>query len=227
MKIPILHSLETREQWQQFSRRKIAYAYVETPSTLVDFQTNYLLVTHIDKDLHDGRKAIKFSLGSRHSNRPSWQLIQRCKWSLNTVLSGLNNLDFNTNVRDNCALNIQGETTVRKFFSKEKSVISPSLLKPLGSLQSVPKHLEIGDIKNILCFGQYQNLEIKRNAFQFNSVKAILLQLISHPDSWDIEAFGQQVTLSFHSETILCFTAYIKAVLAPAKIDSKRIIVKR
>lgn len=227
MKIPILHSLETREQWQQFSRRKIAYAYVERPSTLVDFQSNYLLLTRIDKDLHDGRKAIKFSLGSKHSNKPCWQLIQRCKWSLNTVLSGLNSLNFNTNVRDNCALNIQGETTVRKFFSKEKSIISPNLLKPLGLLQSVPKHLEIGDIKNILCFGQYQDLEIKRNSFQFNSVKAILLQLISHPDSWHIEAFDHQVTLSFHSETILYFTAHIKTVLAPAKSDSKRIIVKR
>jgi hypothetical protein len=203
MKIPILNALETREQWKDFSHREISYAYIDSPLTLIDFQTSYLLITTIDKNLHDGRLATKYSIGSKHSSDAAWELIKRCQWSLTKVLAGLNSLDFNTNVRDNCALNIQGDTTVRKFFSKEKAIISPNLLKPLTRLATTPKHFDVEQVSQLLCFEQYTQLEILPNPFKFNSVKAILLQLISHPSSWEVMQKKEKISLKFHNDTVL------------------------
>ncbi|KGK41975.1 hypothetical protein LH51_10735 [Nitrincola sp. A-D6] len=98
MLIRILPSLESREAWLNFFRREIPYCLVDDQATLVDFQSTYLQLTHLNTSLSD---PIRYTLGARTSLEPAWQLIKRCNWSLKAVLEGLDSLEFSSNARDN------------------------------------------------------------------------------------------------------------------------------
>ena len=210
MKIPIIEALETQTQWLSFNANKIPYAYVKSPLSLIDFQSSYLQITVVSKSLRDGRQAKKFSLGEPHSKDPIWALIESCQWSLNRLTKGLQSLDFSTNVRDNSALNIHKNLSIRQFFSKDKSVISPLLLQQYKALADEPKTWFLQDIKQLLSAEQYTDLKWLTKNPALNSIRAVLLQLISYPQGWRIDRQQQYIVLSLNSKFILRFRPVIE-----------------
>ncbi|EPJ49327.1 MAG: hypothetical protein OFPI_25330 [Osedax symbiont Rs2] len=205
MKIPILQSLESQRQWLTFSAQEIPYAYINSPLSLVDFQSSFLQITAIEKNLRDGRRATKFSIGSKKSSEAAWALIESCQWSLKKVLAGLNSLDFSSNVRDNSALNVHSDLSVRQFFSKDKCVISPLLLQQLSPLTAQPRTWYLNDVKRLLSCEQYSDLKWLSKHPQFNSVHSVLLQLISYPEGWRIDRQKNYLVLSLKNTFILRF----------------------
>ncbi len=216
MKIPILKNLETEQQWLAFSRQTNAYAYISSPSCLVDFQTNFLLVTDIKKNLSDGRQALKYSLGDRNSQRAAWQLIETCDWSLRKLLAGFKRLDFSSNVRDNSVLNLHSNVSIRQFFAKDKCVISPALLQPLLPIKAPPSHWRLADVKNLLSCAQFYDLQWLSQKPEFHSIKAVLLQLISHAENWRMSMHKDFIVLSFNESFILQFKPKLQQLALPA-----------
>ena len=206
MKIPILKSLESKEQWLSFCAQEIPYAHISQPLSLVDFQTSFLLITDIKKNLRDGRRAKKFSMGSRLSNDAAWALIENCQWSLKSLLAKLTELDFSSNVRDNSALNIHTDLSLRHFFAKDKCIISPLLLEQLTPLQKPPRSWFLNDVKRLLSSDQYTDIKWLSKHPQLNSVKSVLIQLISYPEGWRIDMQKEKIVLSYRDTFILRFT---------------------
>ena len=217
MKIAILETLETQQQWQDFSLRKIPYAYVLNPLSLVDFQSTFVQLTDIDKNLRDGRQAIKYSIGSRKSAQAAWALIEKCQWSLSQLLEELKTLDFSSNVRDNSVLNIHGDLTVRQFFAKEKCVISPWLLQHLTPLTRIPKKWYLNDIKRVLSSQQISNITWLDERAEMRSIPAILNTLISYPQGWQIDCEQGLITLLYKKTPVVSLTAAITARPVKAK----------
>jgi hypothetical protein len=217
MKIAILETLETQQQWQDFSARKIPYAYVLNPLSLIDFQSTFIQLTDIDKNLRDGRQATKYSIGSRKSAQAAWALIEKCEWSLIQLFKQLKVLDFSSNVRDNSVLDIHGDLTVRQFFAKEKCAISPWLLQHLTPLTHTPKRWYLNDIKRLLSSDQISNITWLDDRPQMRSIKAILNALISYPQGWQIDTDNNLITLLYKRSPIVSFSALITALPATKK----------
>ncbi len=222
MKIAILETLETQQQWQNFSLRKIPYAYVLNPLSLVDFQSTFIQLTDIDKNLRDGRQAVKYSIGSRKSAQAAWLLIEKCQWSLSQLLRELKTLDFSSNVRDNSVLNIHGDLTVRQFFAKEKCVISPWLLQHLTPLTRIPNKWYLNDIKRVLSSQQISNITWLDERAEMRSIPAILNTLISYPQGWQINFAQGVITLLYKKSPIVSFTAVIASL--PAKSNQLQVL---
>ncbi|MEH6445827.1 MAG: hypothetical protein V7784_18180 [Oceanospirillaceae bacterium] len=209
MKIPILPALESQQQWLSFSAQQIPYAYVNSPLTLVDFQSTFIQITDISKNLRDGRQAQKFSVGARRSSSAAWQLIESSQWSLKRLMAGLNDLEFTSNVRDNSAINAHGELTLRQFYAKDKCVISPLLLQPLTPLKTMPKAWFLQDIKRVLSCEQYSDVKWLSQDPMLNSCAAVLMQLISHPQGWRIDRQHELLVLSLKKVFIMHFRPVI------------------
>lgn len=152
MIIPVLHSLNTREQWIAFCRREQPYCFVEQPECLLDFQSTYLQITLLPKDtlIQD---AVKYSLGSRHTMEPVWRLIKACNWDLQGIIQGLKGMDFSSNVRDNSLLKVHTDLTARKFYARERYLASPSKIGLLQPLNVMP---EIWDAQTLACLISHQ-----------------------------------------------------------------------
>jgi hypothetical protein len=195
MKIPILPALESQQQWLSFSAQQIPYAYVSSPLTLVDFQSTFIQITDIKKNLRDGRQAQKFSVGARKSSSAAWQLIENSQWSLKRLMAGLNDLEFTSNVRDNSALNAHGELTLRQSYAKDKCIISPLLLQPLTPLLALPKAWFLQDIKRLLSCEQYSDVKWLCQDPILNSCSAVLMQL-NHPQRSLIDRQKELLVLS-------------------------------
>jgi len=152
--IRVLPSLNTRAQWIAFCRREQPYCYVETPPCLVDFQTSFLQLTLFPEQ----GDAIQYSLGSRNSMEPAWQLIKACQWNLSALIKGLSEMDFSSNVRDNALLQVHTDLTARKVFSREK--LQPphqiGLLRPLTALPGV---WDNQSLSQMISHGQYTDLQ--------------------------------------------------------------------
>lgn len=222
MKIAILDSLETQQQWQDFSLRKIPYAYALRPLSLVDFQSTFIQLTDIDKNLRDGRQAIKYSIGSRKSAQAAWALIESCHWSLTELFQRLKELNFSSNVRDNSVLDIHGDLTVRQFFAKDKCVISPWLLQHLTPLTNTPKKWYLNDIKRLLSSNQIINVTWLDERPEMRSINAILNVLISYPQGWQVYCEDGLITLLYQKTAIVSFNAQIATL--PAKTQQLQIL---
>jgi hypothetical protein len=203
MKIPIIDALETQQQWLTFSAQKTPYAYINSPLTLVDFQSSFLQITQLKHNLRDGRQAKKYSVGDRTCEQAAWSLIEHNQWSLKKILVGLNTLNFSSNVRDNSILKAHSNITVREFFAKEKCIISPRLLQQLTPLVEAPQKWQISDIERMISHQQYSDLKWLSKDDSLNNIKAIVLQLISYPDSWQINIRKEQIILSQHRKFVL------------------------
>ncbi len=210
MIIRVLPQLNSRQQWIDFCRREMPYCFVEQPQCLIDFQSTHLQITLLSNRTQ-GKDAIKYSLGSRRSVEPAWQLIRACHWDLNTLLTGLEQMDFSSNVRDNSLLGVHTDLTARKFFSKERSVIAPSsvgLLKPLGQAPDIwsGEHL-----LRLIANGQYSDLRNEQIALPHMSdtntssctqaggipvpsISSLRLMLLEQPWQW----VGQQHNERLH-----------------------------
>ena len=194
MKIPLLPALENRQQWLDFCRRTPAVGYIEAPLTLVDFQTTFLQISVLEQDTLDGRAAIKYSLGSKRSIEPAWQLIKDCNWSLAFVLEGLEQMDFASNVRDNSLLKAHSDLSVRKFFSKERQVLAPTQLGNLTPLTSAPANWDGKALIELLSHQQYSQLVFRDNSAP-NTARQLLLTIMADASSWLAKMQGEQLII--------------------------------
>jgi len=183
MLIRVLPALDSRARWIDFCRRETRQAFVEAPQLLIDFQTGYLQITRLDGNILDGREAIKYSLGTRHSPEPAWALIRACRWDLATLLEGLEQLDFRGNVRDNSLLGIHTDLTVRKFFAKDRHLGSPSRLGLLVPLPAAPEFWSTEALCRLLANGQWHDLQ-NGDGTDTPDPDSLLLRLLDAPADW-------------------------------------------
>ncbi len=186
MNIRCLPHLNDRDAWVAFCQREVAYCFTESPEALVDFQTSYLLITLLENKTRNGKQAIKYSIGSKSSMEPAWRFIKACDFSLQQMISGLNQVNFNGNVRDNSLLQAHTDLTVRKFFSKERTVISPSQIGLLLPLAAAPAFWDVHSLCCILANQQFSGLRTEQMALPGNSEFMVEYQEIPPPDSDNI-----------------------------------------
>jgi hypothetical protein len=191
MIIAVFPSLESKQDWLIFFRREHPYCLIDMPSTLVDFQSTFLQLTCFKPDEED---AVRFTLGSRSSMEPAWQLIKGCGWSLRSVIEGLESLNFNTNVRDNSAFNIPSELSVRKSFAKEprlSNFINPTVSNTLSAER----------LAQCLYAQQYDQFELLSKSFT-PSLHSIMLSLSTEPQKWRIAEENFFLKASFNSQAV-------------------------
>lgn len=110
--------------------------------------------------MHD---AVKYSLGSRTSMEPVWRLIKACNWNLINIIQGLEQMDFGSNVRDNSLLKAHTELSARKYFTRERHVVSPA---SIGLLEPLMAHPDIWDaiaINRMLSNLQFSDLRSEQH----------------------------------------------------------------
>lgn len=198
MIIRIIDSLSSRQQWIDFCRRERPYCFVRQPDTLIDFQTSYLTITLLNQQVRHGQQATKYSIGSRASIAPAWQFIKACQFDLQQMIDLLQQQQFDGNARDNALAGLRRDTHIRKFFAKERAVVSPAFLGPLQPLATAPAFWELHTVCRLLANQQYEQL--RSDSAQDNTEKervpnaiapdsqALLLTLIENPDRWRIES---------------------------------------
>ncbi|MCV6589302.1 MAG: hypothetical protein OIF57_09765 [Marinobacterium sp.] len=181
--IPVLPQLHSRNDWIEFCRRETPYCYVEYPQCLVDLQTTYLQLTLLGNE-KQGRQAIKYSLGSRLSVEPVWDLIRSCQWQLGRIIQGLESMDFSSNVRDNSLLKAHTDITVRKFFSKERSLVAPGSLGMLHHLCDEPQLWCGNTLARLLANQQFRQFRSGPDAEPGRDANSLLLDIIQQPLLW-------------------------------------------
>jgi len=191
MIIRVLESLSNRQQWIAFCRRERPYCFISQPDTLVDFQSSYLLISLLNREVRHGQQAIKYSIGSRHSITPAWQFIKACDFDLQRMIDLLQQQNFDGNARDNALLGLSQDVSIRKFFAKERAVISPSFLGPLEPLQEAPGFWELHSVCRLLANQQFSDLRCDSpDALTTGhppSAQSLLLALIEAPEQWQIQ----------------------------------------
>ncbi len=210
MIIRILPELRSEEQWRAFSRRELPYCFVRSPECLVDFQTTFLVITLLDREVRNGKEAIKYSLGARYSADPAWRFIRSCRYELQYMVDALDSLEFTGSVRDNPFLS-DTELTIRKFFAKDRAVISPSLLGPLTPITALPARWTIRAVCRLLANQQHEELrweplaltadgDISSTSAAAPDAAKVLLELIEDPRHWRVEVRDRRLYLLHHNE---------------------------
>ncbi|WP_151705531.1 hypothetical protein [Nitrincola alkalilacustris] len=189
MIIRVLPELENREQWLAFMRRDMPYCLVENPECMLDFQTTFLQLTLFPQT----SDPVRYTLGSRRSMEPAWNLIKGCGWRLSVVLEGVKKLDFSSNVRDNHLLQLQGELTARKSFPRDRHMIAPSASGLLHPVAQYPESWDHQLVSRLLANRQYRALQL--NLAEHHAPEQMMLSLQQEPQRWRIEQDGQQLHL--------------------------------
>ncbi len=146
-------------------------------------QTTYLQLTLLQAG-KQGRDAIKYSLGSRLSVEPVWQLIKSCGWQLERVIGGLESMDFSSNVRDNSLLKAHTDITVRKFFSKERALIAPAMLGSLHPVTDEPAIWDGNTLARLLANQQFRQYRSGPDNSRNADANSLLLDIIQNPQRW-------------------------------------------
>lgn len=210
MHIPVLNQLETRTQWISFLRRERPLAYIKTPLALIDCQSTYLQITLLDATMLDGRQAIKYSLGARYSMAPAWKLIKACHWQLSAIITGLESMDFGSNVRDNSLLGAHTDLTVRKFFAKDKHLLAPTLLGELPIQKDFPEQWDIPALCALLSRGQFTDATFLAAPDKPAPIKGVLLKLLDSAEGWSCHTHASgEVELSYRGKPILALRPYL------------------
>lgn len=196
MNIRHLPHLNDRDAWISFCQREQPYCFIASPEALVDFQTTHLLITLLEGKTRNGKAALKYSIGSRTTMEPAWRFIKACDFNLQMMIDGLNQVDFNGNVRDNSFLKAHSDLTVRKFFSKDKNIVSPSHMGLLSPLQRLPNVWNIAGVCRLLANQQFSHLDNEQLALpgenhqqytgKTTDSKALLLALLDAPHEWQV-----------------------------------------
>ncbi len=191
MIIRILPSLNDRQQWIEFCRREVPYCFVEQPDTLVDFQSTHLVITLLNKQVRNGKEAVKYSVGSRQSVEPAWHFIKACRFSLDYMVQGLQDIEFMGNVRDNSQSGFLPDVNIRQYFAKEQAVISPAFLGELEPLPHYPQQWELHQCCRLLANQQFQNLRFEKKALNGGhcgspDAQTLLINLVENPDQWRV-----------------------------------------
>lgn len=191
MNIAVLSSLESKDNWLSFFRREHPYCLIDNPATLVDFQSTFLQLTCFKPNQED---AVRYTLGSRSSLEPAWQLIKGCGWSLQCVIQGLESLNFNTNVRDNSAFKIPSELSVRKSFAHEPR-LNP-FITPVTS-----NSINADQLARILRSEQYHQFEMLCRSLS-PSIHSILLSLSTEPQKWTLSQEKSVIKAEFNRQPL-------------------------
>ncbi len=208
MIIRVLPELESREQWIAFCRREQPYCLIERPACLVDFQTSFLQLTLFAPATANAapdvtRDPVRYSLGSRHSMQPAWELIKGCQWSLHQLLDGLEQLDFDSNVRDNALLQLHGDLSVRKRFVHEPRLVAPAASGLLAPLTQLPDSLTHDELCRLLANQQWHSWrDLGANRA---SPQALLLSLQQQPAAWNLLHQGARLVLLYCGQPLASF----------------------
>ncbi|WP_286239351.1 hypothetical protein [Neptuniibacter halophilus] len=202
MVIPVIKQLASRDQWMDFCRRETAYCFVEQPQVLVDLQSTFLKITLLP-DHQQLQDAVKYSLGSRTSIEPVWQLIKGCHWDLSALIRGLQELDFSSNVRDNSLLKAHTDLSVRKYFSRERCLVAPESLGLLEPLMAAPDVWSSFQLNRLINNGQFRDLRSEQKLLSdgrsYGGVDAPEMEqirmLLLNPQE---QLIGQQIDTRLH-----------------------------
>ncbi len=200
MIIRILPSLSNRQQWISFCRREISYCFVEQPDTLVDFQSSHLIITLLNQRVRNGREAVRYSIGSRHSVEPAWNFIRASRFNLEFMVQALESVDFRGNARDNSIFGAVPDVNIRKFFARDRAVISPSFLGPLDPLSAIPEHWDLHSTCRLLANDQFEDLRSEKQTLETESATApnaasLLVTIIENPDRWHVRLRNSRLWL--------------------------------
>jgi len=205
MIIRVLPQLNCRQHWIDFCRRETPYCFVDQPECLVDFQGTHLQITLLAQNTQ-GKDAIKYSLGSRRSVEPAWQLIRACNWDLTALVNGLEQMDFSSNVRDNSLLGVHTDLTARKFFSKERSVVAPSSIGLLKPVCNQPEIWDGSHLLRLIANNQFRDLRNEQLALPSSngkqsgglptpSSRSLRMMLMDQPHRWIGQIHQQRLHL--------------------------------
>lgn len=194
MLITVLPTLETKDDWLNFFRREHPYCLVDSPSCLVDFQSTYLQLTRFNVQKDD---ALRYTLGSRTSLEPAWQLIKGCGWSLRLVMEGLESLNFNANVRDNAAFRLPSDLSVRKSFAREPR------LQPF--LVNASQHISPVTLGKYLRDEQYTKLHAL-SSYPLPNLHSLIISLSTEPERWQVTQQQDLVKVILDSQPLFQLT---------------------
>lgn len=197
MIIRVLPQLESREEWLAFCRRELPYCLIDQPNCLVDFQTHFLQLT-----LFDTHPEVRFTLGSRRSMEPAWQLIKGCNWSLTRLIEGLNSLDFGSNVRDNGLLGLGGDLSARRSFPRDRHLHSPASSRLLPALKYLPQHWGTYQLSCLLANEQFRDWREEQEEASLSSA-GVLLDLLEHPQQWSGRTFGPRLQIRYRNQVLV------------------------
>ncbi|KEA63700.1 hypothetical protein ADIMK_2156 [Marinobacterium lacunae] len=201
MIIRVLPELENRDQWLAFLRREQPYCLIEQPECLVDFQTSFLQLTLFNQDNRDPER---YTLGARSSMQPAWDLIRGCNWSLRAIIKGLQQLDFNTNVRDNALLGLHGDVSVRKRFANERNLLSPTASGLLHPLDALPEQWSGDALCRLLANEQWRDWQSESEGENL-SPRALLLALQQSCEQWQVARRGERLILRHAGTPMVSF----------------------
>ncbi|SEQ53893.1 hypothetical protein SAMN03080615_01908 [Amphritea atlantica] len=219
MNIRCLPHLNTKQAWLDFCKREVSSCFIESPEAMVDFQTTYLMITVLDNNTRHGKQAIKYSLGSRSSLKPAWKFIQACDFNLQMMIDGLAEINFDGNVRDNSLLKAHTDLTVRKFFSKDRSIISPGNLGRLIPLTEAPSLWTLPHLSRLLANQQFRGLRSEQLALPGNDqfmveykgipapeAQELLVGIINQPEQWQVRPHPNDAgrLIIVHQDAPLC-----------------------
>lgn len=199
MIIRVLPQLENRAEWMAFCRRESPYCLVDRPGCLVDFQTHFLQLT-----LFGEGDPVRYTLGSRRSIDPAWQLIKRCQWSLTALLEGLETLDFGSNVRDNELLGVHTDLSARRSFPRDPYLNGPDSSALLNPLKSYPPQWNRLSLQRLLVSGQFRDWRLEQETISL-SPRGLLLELVEHPDCWSATLAGPRLQVHYKHRLLASF----------------------
>lgn len=148
---------------------------------------------------------MRFTLGSRSSLEPAWQLIKGCGWSLTHVIHGLESLNFNTNVRDNAAFKLPSDLSVRKSFAREPRLqpfISHEITTAITPLQ----------LANHIRNEQFDQL-IPLSKQAVPSLHSLIISLSTESTRWQLFCQQDRVSATLDKQPLF----QLKLIDAPAK----------
>lgn len=206
MIVRVLPQLESREEWIAFCRREVPYCLVDTPACLVDFQSHFLQLT-----LFNQPEPIRYTLGSRRSMDPAWQLIKRCDWSLKTLAAGLETLDFGGNVRDNDLLGVHTDLSARRSRPRDLHLHAPGCSESLPPLQTLPSRWDSLTLKRMLANRQYRDWRSEQDEATLGPA-AVLLDLLENGQDWQAISSGPRLQLGCRGKVLVSLIADLNAM---------------
>lgn len=196
MIIRVLPQLESREEWLAFCRREQPYCLIDQPGCLVDFQTHFLQLT-----LFEASPEVRFTVGSRRSMEPAWQLIKGCNWSLTRLIEGLKSMDFGSNVRDNSVLGLGSDLSARRSFPRDPHLHNPASSRLLAPLKADPHTWCHHTLSCLLANEQFRDWREEQEEASL-SADGVLLDLLEHPQEWSGKPFGPRLQLCYRGRVL-------------------------
>jgi len=175
MMIPILSELEARNQWVEFFQREQSYAQVKRPNCRIALQATYLQLTRLDLP-----QPIRYTLGSRSSIEPVWDLISRCDWSLKALVEGLDGLALGASVRELSGRDWSADLSVRRSIPREQQLYTEAELGAWSAPSKTMRLDSLNAICSVIAWRKISDWESQISPLQW------LLEVQDFADEWQI-----------------------------------------